>query len=131
MNRNWNDVRTAYESEADATVRGLARRFGVSCTAVYAHARREKWQRPETPAPADEACCKQARAEALQRVADLLLEKIHAAAAVCDAAESGAKQTLKQLTGALKDLRDVQGLKDVGEETTVRVVVEGAGEWQD
>lgn len=135
MKPDWNEIRRAYETNKSQTLGKLAARFGVPSGTVYSRASREHWKRRtegEPPSLPEEQLQIKCRADALQKVADLLLDKIRDAAAACDAAaEAGARPTLKHLTGALKDLRDVQGLKEIGEETTVRVVVEGAGDWQD
>jgi len=53
-------------------------------------------------------------------VADALVEKVADAAARAQSASE-----LKQLTGALKELKDIQELRDQAQEQSIRVVMEG------
>ena len=58
------------------------------------------------------------RREKLLGVADTLVEKVRAAAA-----EASSASELKQLTGALKELKDIQGLKEEQQAQKITVVM--------
>jgi len=63
------------------------------------------------------------RREKLMAVADALVEKVADATVQAKSASE-----LKQLTGALKELKDIQDLRDQSQEQSIKVVLDGAVE---
>jgi hypothetical protein len=116
---DWNKIKTEYIT-TDTSYRKLAQKYGVNATTIAKKAGKEDWvaqrnqQASKTLSKTLNAISKaQAnRASRLQTVADKLLDKIENAVDGFDMAELLVdKQALKQLTGALKDIKDIQMIK--------------------
>ena len=117
---DWNVIKTEYITDESSSYRKLAKKYGVSYTSIGDKARKEDWA-GERKQFLDKTLSKtlnaiskgQAnRASRLQTVADKLLNKIEKAVDDFDMAELLVdKQALKQLTGALKDIKDIQMIK--------------------
>ena len=117
---DWNAIRQDYITDESSSYRKLGQKYGISYTAIGDRARKEGWaeQRSqylnETLSKSINAIGKaQAkRAERVVNVADKLLLKIEA---VIDSYDSEAlianTQALKHITGALKDIKDIQMIK--------------------
>ena len=117
---DWNAIRQEYITDESSSYRKLAQKYGVSYTSVGEKARKEGWaeQRSQyltkTLSKSIDAIGKaQAkRAERVVNVADKLLAKIEA---VIDGYDGEAlianTQALKHITGALKDIKDIQMIK--------------------
>lgn len=117
---NWNKIKTEYITDESSSLRKLADKYGVSLTAIRDKCKAEGWVKEKTQYQhkittdcieniADEQV---KRATRLKTVADKLLAKIEAAvddANMQDILKS--KQALKQLTGALKDIKDIQMIR--------------------
>ena len=117
---DWNAIRQDYITDESSSYRKLGQKYGLSYTAIGDRARKEGWaeQRTqylnETLSKSINAIGKaQAkRAERVVNVADKLLLKIEA---VIDSYDGEAlianTQALKHITGALKDIKDIQMIK--------------------
>lgn len=117
---DWNVIKTEYITDESSSYRKLAKKYGVSYTTIGEKARQEGWAEErkqflnKTLSKTLNAISKaQAnRASRLQTVADKLLDKIENAVDNFDMSEILLdKQALKQLTGALKDIKDIQMIK--------------------
>ena len=116
---DWNKIKTEYLT-SDTSYRKLAQKYGVNATTIAKKASKEDWvsQRQQQ---ADRTLSKTLtavsnrqvnRAVRLQKVADKLLNKIEAAVddynmevLLVD------RQSLRQITGALKDIKDIQMIR--------------------
>ena len=116
---DWIKIKTEYVT-TDTTYRELAEKYGISQTQVANHSKDEGWRKLREEHLQN--ICKKAlntvanqqagRMARLQTVADKLLDKIEN---MVDAMEiTGGtidKQSLKQLSGALRDIKEIQNLK--------------------
>lgn len=120
MEIEWTAIKTEYITDESASYRKLAQKYGVSYTSIGDRARKEGWaeQREQylnktlskTLSAMSGAQAK--RAKRIQTVADKLLSKIEDAVDSLDMAELLInKQALKQITGALKDIKDIQMIR--------------------
>ena len=116
---DWNKIKTEYLT-SDTSYRKLAQKYGVNATTIAKKASKEDWvsQRQQL---ANRTLSKTLtavsnrqvnRAARLQEVADKLLNKIEAAVddynmevLLVD------RQSLRQITGALKDIKDIQMIR--------------------
>lgn len=116
---DWNKIKTEYLT-SDTSYRKLAQKYGVNATTIAKKASKEDWvsQRQQL---ANRTLSKTLtavsnrqvnRAARLQKVADKLLNKIEAAVddynmevLLVD------RQSLRQITGALKDIKDIQMIR--------------------
>ena len=116
---DWNKIKTEYLT-SDTSYRKLAQKYGVNATTIAKKASKEDWvsQRQQQ---ADRTLSKTLtvvsnrqvnRAVRLQEVADKLVNKIEAAVddynmevLLVD------RQSLRQITGALKDIKDIQMIR--------------------
>ena len=116
---DWNKIKTEYLT-SDTSYRKLAQKYGVNATTIAKKASKEDWvsQRQQL---ANRTLSKTLtavsnrqvnRAARLQDVADKLLNKIEAAVddynmevLLVD------RQSLRQITGALKDIKDIQMIR--------------------
>ena len=116
---DWNKIKTEYLT-SDTSYRKLAQKYGVNATTIAKKASKEDWvsQRQQQ---ANRTLSKTLtvvsnrqvnRAARLQEVADKLLKKIEAAVddynmevLLVD------RQSLRQITGALKDIKDIQMIR--------------------
>ena len=117
---NWNKIKTEYITDESSTYRGLAHKYGVALNTLARRAKAEDWQGQRVQiknkvvtknieAIADEQV---ERARRLKTVADKLLNKIEAAVDDANMQELlKNKNALKQLTGALKDIKDIQMIR--------------------
>ena len=117
---NWNKIKTEYITDESSTYRGLAKKYGIGLSTVTRRAKAEDWQGQRAQVEhkvntksLDAICDEQVkRATRLKTVADKLLAKIEAAVDDADMQELlKSKQALKQLTGALKDIKDIQMIR--------------------
>ena len=121
---DWNAIRQEYITDESSSYRKLAQKYGISYTAIGDKARKEGWadQRSQylnkTLSKSINAIGKaQAkRAERVVSVADKLLTKIEAAIDEYGVeALIANSQALKHITGALKDIKDIQMIKSDGD----------------
>ena len=116
---DWNKIKTEYLT-SDTSYRKLAQKYGVNATTIAKKASKEDWvsqrqqQANRTLSKTLTAVSNRQvnRAARLQKVADKLLNKIEAAV---DDYNMGAllvdRQSLRQITGALKDIKDIQMIR--------------------
>jgi uncharacterized protein YjcR len=111
---DWNKIKAEYIA-GGTSYRELAERYGVSFSTLKEHARREKWTdlREKARQKADMKFAnlmgdKQAnRSAKIEEVADMLLDKITEMLGNNNYGVNG----VKQLTSALKDIKDIKGIK--------------------
>lgn len=116
---DWNKIKTEYLT-SDTSYRKLAQKYGVNATTIAKKASKEDWvsqrqqQANRTLSKTLTALSNRQvnRAARLQEVADKLLKKIEAAVddynmevLLVD------RQSLRQITGALKDIKDIQMIR--------------------
>ena len=116
---DWNKIKTEYLT-SDTSYRKLAQKYGVNATTIAKKASKEGWvsQRQQQ---ANRTLSKTLtvvsnrqvnRAVRLQEVADKLLNKIEAAVDDYNMAVLLVdRQSLRQITGALKDIKDIQMIR--------------------
>ena len=112
---DWKKVKAEYIA-GGTSYRKLAEKYGVSFSTLKEIARREKWTDLKEQARykadtkfADLMGEKQAnRSAKILDVADMLLDKISNTLRMMDAVDS---QSIKHFTSALKDIRDIKGIK--------------------
>lgn len=116
---DWDKIKTEYITTG-TSYRKLAEKYGVGASTLFARASKEQWveererHKNKTIAKTLNAIGSQQaqRAARLQTVADKLLCKIEDAVDDLNMAELFMdKQALRQITGALKDLKDVQMIR--------------------
>ena len=117
---DWSAIKTEYITDESTSYRKLAEKYGVSYTSIGEKARKEGWAKErerflnKTLSKTLSAISKkQARqASRLQMVADKLLAKIEEAVDDLNMADLFVdRAALRQITGALKDIKDVQMVK--------------------
>lgn len=120
MEIEWTTIKTEYITDESASYRKLAQKYGVSYTSIGERARKEGWaeQREQhlnktlSKTLSAISCAQAKRARRIQTVADKLLLKIEQAVDNLDMQELLVnKQALKQITGALRDIKDIQMIK--------------------
>lgn len=116
---DWNKIKTEYLT-SDTSYRKLAQKYGVNAITIAKKASKEGWvsQRQQQ---ANRTLSKTLtvvsnrqvnRAVRLQEVADKLLNKIEAAVDDYNMAVLLVdRQSLRQITGALKDIKDIQMIR--------------------
>ena len=121
---DWNAIRQDYITDESSSYRKLAQKYGISYTAIGDKARKEGWAEQRTQylnktlSKTINAIGKSQakRAERVVSVADKLLAKIEAVIDEYDgAALMTNPQALKHITGALKDIKDIQMIKSDGD----------------
>ncbi len=119
MAADWQKIKTEYIT-TNTSHRKLAEKYGVHATKISVTASREGWSklreqyRSKTVAKTINAIgtAQAQRAARLQTVADKLLSKIEEAVDSFDMEILFVdKQALRQITGALKDIKDIQMIK--------------------
>lgn len=112
---DWQAIKTEYIT-TDTSYRKLAQKYGVSVTQICNVGREEKWveQREQflnkTTAKTIEKISQQEanRAARIHSVADKLLNKIEA---MVDAEDLLDSKGIRALTAAVKDLKEIQGVR--------------------
>ena len=112
---DWKKIKADYIA-GGTSYRKLAEKYGVSFSTLKEIARREKWTDLKEKARykadtkfADLMGEKQAnRSAKINDVADMLLDKINTTLKMMDVVDS---QSIKHFTSALKDIRDIKGIK--------------------
>ena len=115
MEWNWNEIKSEYVS-SDVSYRQLCDKYGVPLHKLRVVAQNEKWValREQARHKADikiiEKVAQQGANHTLKiyEVADKLLEKIEDTLEAMEVIDS---QSLKHFTSALKDLKDIRGIK--------------------
>ena len=116
---DWNKIKTEYLT-SDTSYRKLAQKYGVNATTIAKKASKEDWvsqrqqlaNRPLSKTLTAVSNRQVNRAARLQEVADKLLNKIEAAVDDYNMAVLLVdRQSLRQITGALKDIKDIQMIR--------------------
>lgn len=135
-NETWLDVRKEYTT-TDISTRELARKYDIPYGTLRKRATREKWAQERAQMGAEMGA---GRAQAVREVeyedykglllaAGLLSDKIAEAVQLMSAEDVlKDKRGLRSLTGAIKDLADIQGLNksDTQAAEAISVVINGA-----
>lgn len=117
---DWNAIKTEYITDESSSYRKLAKKYGISHNVIGAKAVKEGWveqkkqfQDKTLSKTLSAISTKQSqRASRLQSVTDKLLAKIEAAVDNFEMTDLLMdRQALKQITGALKDIKDIQMIK--------------------
>lgn len=120
MSCDWTKIKTEYITDSNSSYRKLAEKYGVPLATLSRRAKEEEWTslrvqseyKVSTEAINKVEGKKIDRATRLMSVTDKLLVKIEEA--VEELSTAGIvleKNTLKQISGALKDIKDIQGIK--------------------
>lgn len=116
---DWNKIKTEYIT-SDTSYRKLADKYGISHNVIGARAVKEGWvelrkqhtDKTLTKTLSAVSRRQASRAARIQTIADKVLDKIEAAVDSFDMRELMLdKQALRQITGALKDIKDVQMIR--------------------
>ena len=129
MNCDWAEIKSDYITDSKSSYRKIAEKYGVSFNTLQCRAKAEEWAKLKKQTQ-DEITTKTVkkkikkqvdRATRIMDVADKLLDTIEKAIGVIVAGsvidENGNPtividgKTMKQLSSALKDIKDVQGCK--------------------
>ena len=117
---DWIAIKTEYVTDESSSYRKLAKKYGISHNVIGARAvkegwvdERKRWQDKTMTKTLSAISNNQAKkATRLQSVADKLLDKIEQAVDNFTMTELFLdKQALKQITGALKDIKDIQMIR--------------------
>ncbi|MBO5963027.1 MAG: hypothetical protein J6P97_00940 [Bacteroidales bacterium] len=160
MSCDWTQIKTEYITDSNSSYRKLAEKYGVPFTTLKDRARKEGWAKLKTQTQHDivtktidkDIDKKVDRATRLMDATDELLGLIENTVKGLSAGTVVAdKAILKQISGALKDIKDIQGFKtdlDIREQearirnlerqaeedgktpTSVTITIEGAEQWQ-
>ena len=121
---DWSAIKTEYITDEESSYRKLGKKYGISHNIIGAKATKEGWveqrkryQDKTLTKTLNVISQKQAkRASRLQTVADKLLDKIEVAVDKFEMQELMLdKQALKQITGALKDIKDIQMIRSAAD----------------
>ena len=117
---DWTKIKTEYITDSKSSYRKLAEKYNVPFTTLKDRAKREEWVKLKTQAQHDivtktidkDIGKKVDRATRLMDVTDKLLVKIEEA--IADLSTEGIvlnAQALKQISGTLKDIKEIHGTK--------------------
>lgn len=120
MSCDWTKIKTEYITDSKSSYRKIAEKYDVSFNTLQCRAKKEDWAKLKRQAQdkiTKETIDKDIqnkvdRATRLLNVTDKLLLKIEET--VEELSTEGIvldKSTLKQISGALKDIKDIQGIK--------------------
>jgi hypothetical protein len=120
MDFDWNEIKTEYITDSKSSYRKIAEKYDISFDTLKHRATKEEWaklkgqfnQKVTTKTIDKEINKKVDRATRLMSVTDKLLDKVEQ---VIDEINVGSlvveKGFVKQISGALKDIKDIQGVK--------------------
>ena len=116
----WQKIKTEYISNANISTRQLAAKYGISYSALCQRCAREKWveARKQKQSILDEKVIERAaereadRAAATYDAADMALETITALLQKDVDTDTISVADLKTITGALKDIKYVLGIRN-------------------
>jgi LysM repeat protein len=120
MSCDWTKIKTEYITDSKSSYRKIAEKYGVPFTTLKDRAKKEGWadlkiqtQHDIVTKTIDKDINKKVdRATRLLDVTDNVLSMIEATVAKYHAEGNVLdKSALKQITGALKDIKDIQGVK--------------------
>lgn len=118
---NWKKMKAEYIREK-VSYRTLAEKYGVSPSTLYRRMKAEKWAdlRKQSEAKAnakivESVAEKEAkRADVFERITDKLLARIEAG--IDDGSLLVNSKGMRDITGAIKDIRDIKGIKSKADE---------------
>ena len=120
MEKDWREVQAEYITDSNSSYRKLAKKYGIPVGTLQKRAIKEDWHQKKIQSGQNSVAktveiIEQGQANRLSRlmmVTDKLLVKIEQ---TVDEITAGTvtvdKATLKQITGALKDIKEIQSLK--------------------
>lgn len=117
---DWNAIKTEYITDGSMSYRKLAKKYGVTLQAICDRSKKEHWiEQRERFADKTLTATVEAvgeaqvnRAKRLMALADRLVDKIESCVNNFEMQDLFAdKQILRQITGAIKDIKDIQGIK--------------------
>lgn len=119
MSCDWTQIKTEYITDSKSSYRKLAEKYGVPFTTLKDRAKREEWVKLKTQAQHDiltksinsDVEKKVDRATRLMNVTDKLLAKIEESVEELSTKTVINGTTLRQISGALKDIKEIQGVK--------------------
>ncbi len=122
---DWNDLKAEYVS-TNISQRKLAQKYGVSPTQIAKHSKRDGWVklREQRERKTEAEMIKKAVANDINRmdrimsVSDKLLERVEQYIDNMSSELFG--RDLKNLTGAIKDLKDIQNIQPDEQAITVK-----------
>ena len=118
MANDWKKIKAEYIRDESASYRSLSEKYGVSFSSIQKKAASEKWTdlRKKSCSKAAEKIVesvaeKQAkRVDKIQTIADMLLDMIEKG--IMDGTiNPTSKNSMRDLTGALRDIREIKGMK--------------------
>lgn len=116
MDWNWEQIKTEYITTEKSSYRKLAEKYSIPRTTLEQRACREGWSklkrqhRDNIVAKAVKSV-ESKKADRLKRIQDITDRLLDTIEATIDEGTALDKQGLKWLTGALKDIKDIQGIK--------------------
>lgn len=115
MGCDWTKIKSEYITDSRSSYRKLAEKYNVPFATLQCRARRENWAEIKKRTQ-DKIITKTIDKEVdrLTRyldVTDKILDKIEEAVDELSFADMLKKSTLRQISGALKDIKDIQGVK--------------------
>ena len=119
MDFDWEKIKTDYIADSKSSYRKIAEKYGVSFDTLKYRGKEEGWAKLKeqfhhdvTTKTINKEKAKQInRATRLMNVTDKLLMKIEEAVEELSAEGNIDRTTLRQISGALKDIKDIQGIK--------------------
>lgn len=120
MSCDWTKIKTEYITDSKSSYRKLAEKYGVPFATLRRKAKAEEWTKLRAQAEHEVSTKaidkaiedKVDRATRLMDVTDKLLGKIEETVeTLCTGTVVTDKAILKQISGALKDIKDIQGIK--------------------
>ena len=121
MGIDWREVQAEYITDPNSSYRKLAKKYGIPVGTLQKRAVKEEWHSQKIQSGKNSVAktveiIEQGQANRLSRlmmVTDKLLEKIEQTVDEITAESVTVdKATLKQITGALKDIKEIQSLKN-------------------
>ena len=121
MGIDWREVQAEYITDPNSSYRNLAKKYGIPVGTLQKRAVKEEWHSQKIQSGKNSVAktveiIEQGQANRLSRlmmVTDKLLEKIEQTVDEITAESVTVdKATLKQITGALKDIKEIQSLKN-------------------
>lgn len=117
---DWNEAKSDYVTDTNITYEQIAQKYGVSLTAVAAHSKKEGWreerenllQKTYKKTIMSVANKRAQRTRRLNTAADKVLKYVEAVMrSVLDGEISITTKELREITGALKDIKDIQDIR--------------------
>lgn len=130
----WEEIKKEYVT-TKISMREIARKYGYAVSSVSERAKREGWKktaerianRTEQKYIEKVSDARASNADKAMKIIDKLMDKLGKS---IDVVKDGDVQAMKQLVGAMKDLRDI-GVFDMGEKKDISVNIKLEGELED